>query len=137
MISPLKLYIHTRMLRKKYNINVRWRPGLWFSYKAKACYPTMTIEMYSPVCSEETYAIFMHELGHLVSREQQWSYLQGLEDKAVVIIRNEKAAWTWAAENAIVWTSAMTKLAEFALGTYYKTWGVEHVVNSHSYSSNP
>jgi dUTP pyrophosphatase len=59
--------------------------------------------------SDVTYAIALHELGHIFGQRQQPNY-----DK----ITHERWAWRWARENAIVWTPAMTRADAESLRTY-------------------
>jgi antirestriction protein ArdC len=54
-----------------------------------------------PVQGQESYAIALHELGHIFGRYQR---------SARVIVR-ERWAWRWARENALMWTPAMERCA--------------------------
>lgn len=60
-----------------------------------------------PVKSEVTYAVALHELGHVLGREQSKPRLF-----------KEAAAWTWARDNAIAWTPRMVETMASALRSY-------------------
>ena len=60
-----------------------------------------------------TYAVAMHELGHLLGPYQ----------RSHDILERETGAWMWAKDNAIVWMPCMTKGMIFRLGTYLKAHG--------------
>jgi hypothetical protein len=64
-----------------------------------------------PVRSQITYAMALHEIGHILSRQNSHS----------VLIR-EKAAWLWANKNALIWTDKMSHLQSRAL-IGYAFWG--------------
>jgi hypothetical protein len=62
----------------------------------------------APIKSEISYATALHELGHMLGR-QQWS--------RVVIVR-ERWAWKWAKRNALVWTPRMERDMHESLAWY-------------------
>lgn len=53
-----------------------------------------------------TYAIALHEIGHVVGRQVGRR------------LDREAQAWRWAEENAIEWTDGMRRLAARCIGTY-------------------
>ena len=61
-----------------------------------------------PVRSAATYAVAMHEIGHVLGRHQR-------SRKTMVA---ERWAWRWARENAIAWTDRMERQAARALASY-------------------
>jgi hypothetical protein len=61
-----------------------------------------------PVRSAVTYAVALHEIGHILGRHQ-------CSRKAMVC---ERWAWRWARENAIAWTPQMEQLTAQALASY-------------------
>ena len=61
-----------------------------------------------PVRSANSYAVALHEIGHLLGRYQQ--------SKSTMV--REKWAWQWARENARVWTSGMEQFAKGSLAWY-------------------
>jgi len=67
----------------------------------------------SPIVDETTYAVALHELGHVLSptgfvpdRTQDLTLLQ------------EESAWAWARHYALDWSPAMESVAEWAFSTY-------------------
>lgn len=60
-----------------------------------------------PVKSAVTYAIALHEIGHILGLRQNGSRL----DK-------EAGAWEWAIQSAIEWTPAMTQVMQKCLQSY-------------------
>ena len=61
-----------------------------------------------PVRSANSYAVALHEIGHVLGRYQQ--------SKSTMV--REKWAWQWARENARVWTSGMEQFAKGSLAWY-------------------
>lgn len=59
----------------------------------------------APVRSEISYAIALHEIGHIRGRYQ---------DSRRSMTR-ERWAWQWARENALVWTARMERDARYSL----------------------
>jgi antirestriction protein ArdC len=59
----------------------------------------------APIRSNISYAVALHELGHLLGEHQH-------STRALV---REKWAWRWARNNALVWTVAMERYAVGAL----------------------
>lgn len=68
-----------------------------------------TIILGKPITNAVWYAIALHELGHHLSKAQQWLYPR---------YRLERDAWQWARANALQWTPAMNKVARVCLRTY-------------------
>ena len=75
----------------------------------------------SPVNDDITYAIALHELGHILSPNQAYCedynlvHLFGPTDKIKGL---EIDAWTWARKTALQWTPAMESIAKISLETY-------------------
>ncbi|MBE3072755.1 MAG: hypothetical protein IMZ67_07240 [Acidobacteria bacterium] len=80
-----------------------------------------------PVTDETSYAVVLHELGHVIAPSGQL----GLElecrrrggtpttarDWALLVVE-EEAAWEWAKHDALDWTPAMESVCQYALSTY-------------------
>jgi hypothetical protein len=62
--------------------------------------------------SEISYAVALHEIGHVLGKYQH---------SEQVMVR-ERWAWKWAKKNALVWTVGMTRMAKSSLSWY----GVRH-----------
>jgi broad specificity phosphatase PhoE len=56
------------------------------------------------IASEITYAVAMHELGHIKSRDRSGDQIE-----------RERAAWDWARHNALTWTPRMEGYAAASL----------------------
>jgi hypothetical protein len=75
----------------------------------------------SPIVDEPTYAVAMHEIGHMADplgamdedRERATP-----ESVVRIILLQERAAWDWARHYALDWTPAMEQVAQLAYGSY-------------------
>jgi hypothetical protein len=71
----------------------------------------------SPIIDETTYAVALHELGHLVSPMGMLrAHVDG--NHARLSRDEEDAAWTWAEHVALLWTPPMAAVRAWAEGTY-------------------
>jgi hypothetical protein len=79
----------------------------WVSevFMPTANHETGTLRLH-PIKSEATYAVALHEIGHL---------RQGLGDD---VLLDERRAWDWARDNALIWTPTMEREAERCMGSY-------------------
>ena len=59
------------------------------------------------ITSEIAYAVSMHELGHIKSRDQSSDQIE-----------RDRAAWDWARRNALMWTPHMEGYAAASLRWY-------------------
>jgi hypothetical protein len=59
------------------------------------------------ITSEIAYAVAMHELGHIKSRDQSTDQIE-----------RERTAWDWARRNALMWTPHMEGYAAASLRWY-------------------
>jgi hypothetical protein len=64
--------------------------------------------MIAPIKSPISYAVALHEIGHILGRHQR---------SRRVLVR-ERWAWEWARRNAVSWTPAMEKCARKSLEWY-------------------
>lgn len=62
-----------------------------------------------PVKSAVTYAVALHEIGHLLGKQQSRSCLE-----------REVGAWQWAKEAALCWDSRMEEQMRLCLVSYYR-----------------
>jgi hypothetical protein len=75
------------------------------------------IAIVSPIVDETTYAVALHELGHLIAP-------LGVLRTSVAgnphnLMRDEEdAAWSWARHHALIWTPVMDRVAQWAEATY-------------------
>jgi antitoxin component HigA of HigAB toxin-antitoxin module len=65
---------------------------------------------------ETTYAVALHELGHLCSPTGDLSSQRG--DRYALSLTEEEAAWAWARHYALDWTESMEAVKTWALSTY-------------------
>lgn len=71
------------------------------------------------IIDETTYAVALHELGHLAAPLGFVSKHHALDaNKANLRLDAEDAAWQWARHYALLWTPAMEAVATWAEGTY-------------------
>src|SRR5262249_46450245 len=70
------------------------------------------IVMFPVVRSVITYAVAMHELGHVLGQQ-----VNHPDD----IVR-ERDAWEWARDNAVVWTAKMERLAAACMRRATEKW---------------
>ncbi len=81
----------------------------WIKRPMRAYAITEAFEIFiPPVKSEVSYATALHEIGHLLGRDQYDDYR---------MVR-EIEAWIWARENALVWTPRMVRNAVACLDWY-------------------
>ena len=66
----------------------------------------------APIKSVVSYAVALHEIGHVKGRHQTSS---------IVIVR-ERWAWKWARANALIWTNRMENCAIQSLDWYAARW---------------
>ena len=83
----------------------------------------------APVIDETTYAVALHELGHVlsplghvISIEGSKHYLttgqyHDLRDVRLLLM-SEEAAWEWAHHYALEWTSVMTAVEQYSVRHY-------------------
>lgn len=115
--SPDALRAHAHDLAKAFNVRLIESDQLEPD-EAVALKLWNGIVLCTPIVDETTYAVALHELGHLLSPlglarsagvQCERGNLQRLE---------EDAAWTWARHYALEWTPVMDAVASWAEGTY-------------------
>jgi len=82
--------------------------------------------MIAPIIDETTYAVALHEIGHLASPTGVLRHVTKDGDvyqavsgsSANVLCIEEDAAWQWAQHYALDWTPAMDAVKTWARGTY-------------------
>jgi hypothetical protein len=70
-----------------------------------ANHETETLRLH-PIKSEAAYAVALHEIGHL---------RQGLGED---VLLDERRAWDWARDNALIWTPTMEREAKRSMASY-------------------
>jgi len=78
--------------------------------------PGRRLAVVAPIVDETTYAVALHELGHLIAPLGSLTKTPG--NRHNLTRDEEDAAWTWARRHALLWTDAMDTVARWAEGTY-------------------
>jgi len=94
---------HIDALLVQYGITADWRERT----EARSWRKTRRVRI-KPVRGASTYAIALHEIGHVVGP-------QGGRR-----LEKEAQAWRWAEENAVEWTDGMARLAARCIETYLR-----------------
>lgn len=75
----------------------------------------------SRIVDDTTYAVALHEMGHVVAPlgglPEERRHVTGAASLRVQLIE-ERAAWDWAEHYACDWTPAMEQVKQWALSTY-------------------
>lgn len=95
---------HVEILISSHGISAEWKEGY---FKGRSWRSKRRIKI-APVRSAATYAIALHEIGHVVGRQS------GLR------IDMEVQAWEWAEANALEWTEPMIIKAARCVASYLK-----------------
>ena len=95
---------HVNALLEMHGVSVEWKEGY---FKGRAWRRERKIKI-APVRTAVTYAIALHELGHVLGRQS------GLR------IDREVQAWEWAEANALEWTEPMIVKAAKCVASYLK-----------------
>jgi hypothetical protein len=135
---------HAYRLGYEYQVQLRLDPR--YNPGQAAADPKNRIVYARPVADDTSYAVVIHEMGHVCSpggaehhalppidftRCPDWNDIFSYLDAQV---RSEEAAWEWAHEHAIEWTVGMSMVERFAKGTYYRVrermWEAREVLGS-------
>ena len=105
--SPTKRQLkdHINQLIRHHGLNVKWVVRGSAMHSSFAYVDDRLIEI-KPVKSARTYAIALHEIGHIVCPQDSNDF------KAEII------AWQWARQNAISWVATMEHTLRTAVDTY-------------------
>ena len=79
--------------------------------------PHLRVVLMGAIVDETTYAVALHEIGHLCSPTGVVRHVIS-GNRADALLVEEDAAWTWARHYALEWTPAMEQLACWAVSTY-------------------
>lgn len=73
-----------------------------------------------PIIDETTYAVALHEIGHLVAPLGALRAMHDVRDNDEGNLKRieEAAAWEWARHYALLWSDVMQHVATWAEGTY-------------------
>lgn len=79
--------------------------------------PRIRVALCSTIIDETTYAVALHEIGHLAAPAGVVRQAATSANSALMIVE-EDAAWAWAKHYALVWSPAMQFVMDYAMGTY-------------------
>lgn len=112
-MTTLTMQEHAEQLAKAFDVRLIVHSAL---KPHEACaIPHLRVVLAAPIVEHLTYAVVLHELGHLVAP------VGALTDRprtAKVQQAEEDAAWHWARHHALEWTPEMEALARYAEATY-------------------
>lgn len=77
----------------------------------------LRVVLMTVIADETTYAIALHEIGHLASPTGIVRHVCA-GDRGNLMRVEEAAAWAWARHYALEWTPVMEAVAQWAEGTY-------------------
>jgi len=77
----------------------------------------LRVALVSTIIDETTYAVALHEMGHLASPTGVLRHAS-TGDLGNLMRAEEDAAWTWARHYALEWTPVMDAVARWAEATY-------------------
>jgi len=92
--------LHQHVLDLAAGLEIKWR-----DWRIEADTETRTVYLH-PITSERAYASALHEIGHIRTGR--------FDDE----LTEERKAWEWARDNALVWTPTMQREADSCMRTY-------------------
>lgn len=103
-MTPAEMNDHVLSICAEHAVVVAWckRPGRAYALRE---FEEIVI---APVKSEISYAVALHEIGHVRGRHQGSNR----------IFVRERGAWQWARKSARTWTPRMERYAQASLGWY-------------------
>jgi hypothetical protein len=117
-MSSTKLRAHAHDLAKAFDVRLVdtaiMRPEEALSI------PARRLVVMSEIVDETTYAVALHEIGHLVAPLGALPHTTGLTAARSngIVLLEEESAWAWAQHYALDWTPAMEQVKEWALSSY-------------------
>lgn len=111
--TPAQLQAHARELAAAFQIRLIESDQL-APHEAFAV-PHLRAIVAATIREETTYAVVLHEAGHLAAPS---GVLPGMQRTSGVLCEEERAAWAWARHYALIWTDVMEHVATYAEGTY-------------------
>jgi|GEM_PF-1013879 len=110
--SPPALRDHAFALAKAFGVTLLEGSELTGAPEAAFAELTTRTVVVARITDESTYAIALHELGHVVA---PWG---GLHGTLALQREAEDAAWAWAKHYALLWTPFMQRVATWARSSY-------------------
>jgi hypothetical protein len=119
-MKPEDLAPHARALAVAFEIRLIEDSGLKTEQGGAAAEQRVVIV--APIVDEATYAVALHEMGHLVAPlgflKSARAACQSRERLMAVKLAEEEAAWEWAEHYALEWTLTMQAVRDYGYGTY-------------------
>jgi hypothetical protein len=113
--TPAALQAHARDLAKAFNARLIESDQLKPDEALGLGH--LRVALVATIVDESTYAVALHELGHLASPTGIVRHV--VQGERMNILRiEEAAAWAWARHYALIWTPLMEQVATWAEGTY-------------------
>ena len=117
MKSVAELQAHARALAQAFGVQLiedpQFKPDEAFALAGRR------VAVCHPIIDETTYAVALHEMGHVVAPTGSIRHLT-TGNEGNLKREEERAAWAWARHYAIDWSPAMDAVAQWAEGTYAK-----------------
>ena len=115
---------HLKRLSREHNIIVEEVFG-GPRHGARA-WPGLRFIRLPEVCDDTSYALALHEFGHLIAPNGSGISIGQFGDKndpmhCYDLLKEEFAAWAWARENAIEWTNGMEHTQMLCMKSYLDT----------------
>ncbi len=109
-----ELHTHAKALAKAFDVILIEDSHLTDNSYAQRLFADINIAHVMPIKCETTYAIALHEMGHLVHPTGMLTGSVGQEHDLL----HERSAWEWAEYYALDWSPAMEQIKELGLGSY-------------------
>lgn len=115
--TPEQLQAHARALAAAFHVrlieDVNVKPHEAFA----AIVHTHHVVACAPIIDETTYAVALHELGHMIAPTGAVRHLVSGDTRNLQLLE-EEAAWTWAKHYALIWTAPMVAVVSYSLNSY-------------------
>jgi hypothetical protein len=109
---------HAERLATKHQVHLVQNPD--HKPEEAVAFPSIRTVLCYPVVEEVSYAIAMHEMGHVIAIGGTGRVKEGMTEMQMVMamMDQEDSAWGWAITHALYWTEAMEHWKNWARETY-------------------
>jgi hypothetical protein len=107
---------HIQQLARDYDVTLLIDPYL--DPKRASSEPVDRRVLLPPITDATTYAIALHEIGHVASGHTMPSAFIYLIGGGRAVMSVEMEAWRWARQHALEWTPEMTAIEQWGLDSY-------------------
>ena len=112
-LDRITLQAHARRLAEAFDI--RWLDSELLRPEEALAIWNLRVVISRPVSDETSYAVVLHEFGHLAALN---GVVVGLHRNNTIRRVQEAAAWDWAQHVALEWTPAMAQVRQLCEATY-------------------